>query len=203
MVGADATVTSIDPPDGSIEAGHCARFYPLVRRSMIEIGPCLFALKRAELAEVANASDAWTYAYALPADCIKPLRVLRAVEFPYVNSSIYEINRVLLQYEQGDAGGGAYTIEGQVLYTNEPEAVLIYRRDITDTTKFTPTTVLGLGALLGSFLAGPIVKGTDGVRLGQALANQARELLAQAGTLDANSGTETNDYVPSSIRARQ
>jgi hypothetical protein len=202
-VGADAVVTSISPPDGSVEAGHCARFYPLARKLMIETGPCVFALKRAELAEVDNASEVWSYAYVLPADCIKPLRVLRALDFPYTNASIYEIDKVLTSFEPNEQGGAEYQIEGQVLYTHEPEAVLIYRRDVTDTTKFTPTTVLALGTLLGSFLAGPIVKGMDGVRLAQALRNQATELMAQAGVLDANSSTERHEPMPSSIRARQ
>lgn len=203
LVGADAVVTSISPPDGSVEAGHCARFYPLARRMMIEMGPCLFALKRAELAEVDNASTVWGYAYALPADCIKPLRVLRAVDFPYTNASIYEIDKVLTSFEPNEQGGAEYQVEGQVLFCHEPEAVLIYRRDVTDTTKFTPTTVLGLGTLLGSFLAGPIVKGMDGVKLGRALREDAQTLLAQAGVLDANSSTERHEPIASSIRARQ
>ena len=202
-VGADAVVTSISPPDGSVEAGHCARFYPLARKMMIEMGPCIFALKRAELAEVDNVSGVWGYAYALPADCVKPLRILRAIDFPYTNASIYEIDKVLTTFEPNEHGGAEFQIEGQVLYTHEPEAVLIYRRDVTDTTKFTPTTVLGLGTLLASFIAGPIVKGMEGVRLGQALRTQAQDLLAQAGALDANSSTERNDPIPSSIRARQ
>ena len=203
LVGADAIVASISPPDGSVEAGHCARFYPLARKMMIEVGPCLFALKRAELAEVDNPSTVWSYAYALPADCVKPLRVLRAVDFPYTNASIYEIDKVLTSFEPNEQGGAEYQIEGQVLYCHEPEAVLIYRRDITDTTKFTPTTVLGLGTLLGSFLAGPVVKGMEGVRLGRALRDDALALLAQAGALDANSSTERHEPIASSIRARQ
>lgn len=202
-VGADAAVTSISPPDGSSEAGHCARFYPLARKMMIEMGPCLFALTRAELALLTNDSQVWSYAYALPADCIKPLRVLRALDFPYTNASIYEIDKVLTSFEPNEQGGAEYQIEGQVLYTHEPEAVLIYRRDVTDTTKFTPTTVMGLGTLLASFLAGPIVKGMDGVRLGRALREDAQALLAQAAVLDANSSTERHEPMPSSIRARQ
>lgn len=202
-VGADAVVTSISPPDGSAEAGHCARFYPLARKMMIEMGPCIFALARAELAEVDNVSQVWSYAYALPADCIKPLRVLRALDFPYTNASIYEIDKVLTSFEPNEQGGSEFQVEGQVLYTHEPEAVLIYRRDVTDTTKFTPTTVMGLGTLLASFLAGPIVKGMDGVRLGRALREDAQALLAQAAVLDANSSTERHEPMPSSIRARQ
>lgn len=202
-VGDDTVVTSIRPPDGSVAAGHCARFYPLARKMMIEMGPCLFALTRAELAEVDNVSQVWSYAYALPADCIKPLRVLRALDFPYTNASIYEIDKVLTSFEPNEQGGAEYQIEGQVLYTHEPEAVLIYRRDVTDTTKFTPTTVMGLGTLLASFLAGPIVKGMDGVRLGRALREDAQALLAQAAVLDANSSTERHEPMPSSIRARQ
>jgi hypothetical protein len=31
-IGADAVVTSLSPLDGSVEAGHCARFLPSARQ---------------------------------------------------------------------------------------------------------------------------------------------------------------------------
>lgn len=201
-VGDDAVITSIDPPDGTVQAGHCRRFYPIARKAMIEMGPWGFATARAELAEVANASNVWAYAYALPSNCLKPLRVLRAVGFPYVHASIYEAD-TLSGNLTNEQGGSEFVIENGVLFTHEPEAVLIYRRDITDTTKFTPTFVIAIGYMLGSFLAGPIVKGMDGVQLGAKLLEMAMSWAAQAAVLDANSTTETNDHLPSSLRARQ
>ena len=32
-LGDEATVASISPPEGSAQAGHCARFYPMARDS--------------------------------------------------------------------------------------------------------------------------------------------------------------------------
>lgn len=203
-VGDEALVEAIDPPDGSVQAGHCARFYPIARRAMIEAGPWTFALARAELAEVAtNDSDVWTYAYALPSLCVKPLRILRAYDFPFVMASIYDIDRFMLNIGGDEQDGASFQIQGRTLYTHEPEAMLIYRQDVVDPSKFTPNFVMGLGYMLASLLAGPIVKGIEGVRLSRALLELAMQVTATAATLDANSSRERNDVMPSSIRARQ
>ena len=59
-IGDEGVVVSIDPADGSSQAGHCKRFYPIARKAMIEMGAWNFALKRVEMAEVANTSSVWT-----------------------------------------------------------------------------------------------------------------------------------------------
>jgi len=58
-IGSDARVSTIDPPDGSVEAGYCATFYDLVRTELLEPGNWRFTLKRASLAEITNESDVW------------------------------------------------------------------------------------------------------------------------------------------------
>lgn len=204
-VGDDAIIASIDPPDGSVQAGYCARFYPIARRSAIEAGAFNFALARAELAQVSNPSTVWSYAYALPADCIKPLRILQANDIPAALAapSVFDLNRLVRDYDTTETMGSQFTIEGATLYTHEAEPVLIYRRDVTDTTRFTPTFSVGLSYMLGALLAGPIIKGMEGIRVGQALQKIGLSMLAEAAVLEANSGTETHDPLPSSIRARQ
>lgn len=80
-IGAENTVTSIDPPDGSVEAGHCATFWPIARRFALEMVKPTWAKKRVTLAQVTNTSTVWEFAYALPSDCVHPLRVLNHVFF--------------------------------------------------------------------------------------------------------------------------
>ena len=49
---------------------------PIARREVIEAANWSFAKSRALLAAVDNISTVWGYAYALPSNCIKPLRIL-------------------------------------------------------------------------------------------------------------------------------
>ena len=182
-IGSEARVSSISPPDGSVEAGHCATFYDLARTEMLEPGTWAFALKRALLAEITNTSDQWLFAYAKPSDCMRPVRVL-------------------LGGAGDDTTGTDFVLEGDVLFTNEQDAVLIYTRDVTDTTKFTPSFVSALGYLLASYLAGPILKGNEGVRVGDAMRQRAISLADLSATSSANASSVDHDITPSSIAAR-
>lgn len=205
-LGARAQVSSIAPPDGSVEAGYCARFYPIARREVIEAGNWSFSKKRVALAAVTNESTVWAYAYALPSDCMMALRVLRlqyiadaAIFWPLT----YEIGSFpqldLLFTERGSAD---FEIEGSVIYTNEPEAVLLYKRDITDTTKFTPLMTSAVGMVLAGYLAGPIIKSIDGARVGAQWREQGYRMVAKAAASDANASSENNEFIPGQLAVR-
>ncbi len=196
-LGSDAIVSAISPPDGSVEAGHCARFYPIARQTMIEMTQPSFARARALLAEVANESTVWSYAYAKPTSCIKPLRVLTLAP----GLTVFNQDEVTVLANEG--GSADYDIEGDVIFTNEAEATLVYLRDITDTSKFSPTIVTGLGYLLASFLAGPLIKGDAGAKAGQGFHKLAQEWLGSAATSNANMSSIINGaQVPASLLAR-
>ena len=51
-LGDNATVSSISPPEGSAQAEHCARFYPLARDALLEMGYWNFAMRRVALAQL-------------------------------------------------------------------------------------------------------------------------------------------------------
>lgn len=192
-IGSDAIVTSIDPPDGSVEAGHCARFYDLARTAMLEAGHWAFARKRVELAEVTNTSDVWLYAYALPSDCLRPQIVLRLAA-----DNVFSFERFTLT----ELRSADYELEGQVLRTNEPEATLLYTIDITDSTKFTPSFVSALSFMLAGYLAGPIVKGNEGARLGNAMRERATAEGRSSAAFNANASSTTADHTAAHISAR-
>lgn len=183
-IGARAQIAAISPPDGSVEAGHCARFYAQARRELLEAFPWGFAKTRVTLAEVTNTSTVWLYAYAVPADCITPLRVLP------------------LSTEADEAGSADFEREGDVLLTNEPEAALVYKRDVTDSSKFTPLFTTSLGMLMASFVAGPIIKGIDGAKIAAQWRQAAYDVAANAAAKAANGTSETSEFTPSSIAAR-
>ncbi len=168
-VGSDTTVTSITPPDGSVEAGHCARFYPIARKEALESSKWTWCKKRELLAPVTNPSTIWNYAYALPADCLSPVRVLNKayvqnyITWPY--QDIITADDIQMFDERGSAD---FEVEGGVLLTNEPDATLLYTRDITDTTKFSTAFTVFVSYLLAAYLAGPIIKGSAGAQTANA-----------------------------------
>lgn len=181
-LGDAATVASLDPPEGSAQAGHCARWFPMVREMLLEMHAWGFATVRASLAPLAtNPATTWAYAYVVPADCVKPWAVLGpdapddySVSFPPLAGSAGFIPAVQSELMPS---GVAYTPQdfaietdntgARILYTNQSQAVLRYTRRITDPTRFTPLFVDAFAWLLASYLAGPIIKGDAGAAAGQ------------------------------------
>jgi hypothetical protein len=190
-IGQDAMVTAIDPPDGSGEAEHAARFFPIARDELLERHAWRFALTRASLAQLAdNPSDIWSYAYGLPNACVRPLAVL-------------------LQGETDDRNAQEYTIEtledgSQALLTNAPPGcALKFITRQADTAKFTPNFVVALSWRLAAYLAGPITKD---LKLKKSCFDTSEAWLAVASGLDADS--EKNNayrtgFVPGHLQARQ
>ena len=200
-LGSDAAISSIDPPDGSTEAGYCRRFYPIARKEMIEAFAWRFAQKRLLLAEVDNPSRAWSYAYALPSDCVRPLRVLTAEQDRWFALE-YERTGSPVSTLFDDSKSAAYEVEDGILYTHEPQAVLLYLRDVVDTTRFTPGFVAGLSYLLASYLAGPLVRGGEGVQTGQGYRQQAMQIGGNAAAFSANASSDDGTFVASHMAVR-
>lgn len=185
-LGDEASVTAISPPDGSPQSKHCGRFYPMARDALLEMRPWTFATRRAALAEVADnpVADDWSYAYALPSGCLRPL----ALQVPGAPE------RTLGTGADSDAGTYPHLVEStdngsKILYTNVEGAYLRFIASVTDTTKFTPGFVLALSRLLASYLAGPIIKGEAGMLVAQAQLKIFEAEFAKAAAADANTGT--------------
>lgn len=183
-----AEVTSIDPADGSAEADHCARFYPIARDICLESYAWSFATVRIALAELDDnpQEDIWAFAYALPNQIIKPIAVL----FPQSTDDTLGQDHLIETLEDGSG----------VIYTNVEDAYLkyIYRQE--DPGKFTPMFTGALGTMLGSYLAGPIVKD---LKLKQSLwATAQRELALAAASNKAQKVSQYKDFTPSHIAVR-
>lgn len=200
-LGNDNEISSIDPPDGSTEAGRCKRFYPIARKELIERFVWPFASKRQTLASVANPSQVWSFAYQLPSDCIRPVRVLTAQA---ANALLFELSQGHLTFEEmfDDSKSARYEVEDGVLLTHEPDAVLLYLRDVFDTTRYTPMFVSALGYLLASYLAGPMIRGADGARAAQNYRQLAMSVGDAAMTSAARSSHERHAPVASHLAAR-
>jgi len=208
-IGAEGQVASIDPPDGSVEAGLCARFYPIARKEMLEDQAWSFARRRVVLTAVDNPSGVWAYAYAAPSGIINALRVLR---LKYINDAsllwpagsylTYNFDWQAVDELFTERGSALFEIEDGVLLTNEPEATLLYTVDVTDPTKFSAKFTSALGMCLASYLAGPIIKGADGMTIGTKWRQAAYNMSASAAASNANSANEVATHVAEHIRAR-
>jgi len=173
-IGEDGVVVSIAPPDGSTEAGHCARFFGIARSEALEMQNWAFAAKRAVLAQLTNDSTAWGFKFALPSDCIKARKVLPYGAYDETKSMKYEV-------------------EGTSLYCNDEAPTLIYTRAVTDTTKYTSGFTSCFSYLLSSYIAGPITKKAATV---QALRNMAISVGAAAAATDANASSSETHNAP-------
>ena len=65
-LGDVANISSIDPPENSVQAMHCARFYPIARNALLEMANWSFAMRRIALTPLSVTNDQWQYVYAKP-----------------------------------------------------------------------------------------------------------------------------------------
>jgi hypothetical protein len=192
-LGDEATVASIDPADGSQAAEHCQRYYPIARDTVLESHAWGFATTRIPLVErTEDPPESWGFIYQRPNDCLRALAVL-------------------LPESTSDTDGQEFieeAIDGdvRVIYTNAEDAVLRFVRLVEDTTKYSALVVNAIARLLASMLAGPIIKGMEGMKVGAAHLKMYQEVdLPKAMQADANARKldTYRNFTPSSIAARR
>lgn len=187
-LGDNATVASIDPPEGSAQAEHCALFYPLARDSLLEMHPWKFATRRVLLARLAVPTWDWQYAYAWPADALRVLAVL-----PQTASSDDETQAFVVE---------AAPDGSPMILSNQEAASLRYIGRTTDTTRFPPLVSDCLAWLLASYLAGPVIKGDAGAGMAKTCLQSFLFAFSQAKVSDANQQKTRPKHVPQWISAR-
>jgi hypothetical protein len=210
-LGDAADVASIDPPEGSAQADHCARWYPIARDQLLEKHTWSFATKRVQLAQLGNAWPEWQYIYAVPDDCLRVFAVLPpnatddySVGLPLPRPTTYDyFDAPTQQYVPQDFVTEADADTGDViLYTNVPQAVGRYIARVTDTTKFSPLFVQALSRLLASYLAGPVIKGQEGMQVATGQYRAFLLALSEAITADSNTRQVKPRHVVSWVARR-
>lgn len=206
-LGNRANVTSLDPPEGSPEAAHCAIFYPIARDSLLEMHAWAFSSRRIPMALLASAPPSeWQYAYAAPDDVLRILAVTSneasddystGLQPPYSPFGAPNTETSFGVYTPQPYVRESLADGSSVIYTNQINAVLRYTVRITDSTRFTPLFTDTLAVLLASYLAGPILKGDSGRRVGQSLRQEAKMMLGEAATSDANQRRSTTTHAVS------
>lgn len=214
-VGDAATVSSINPPEGSVQADQCAIFYPIARDMILELHTWGFAKRKAVLAQLTNDSDQWAYAYALPSDFHYAVSVLSSSSTGDYNAYYYSpepcdpyaTSCADLSIVSAGTSPQPYTIElnssgARVLYTNQEGALLRYQAKVTDTTKLSALCVNSISWALASMLAGPIIKGEQGSVKADACMKMAGGYVAQASRHDAQQNNTPVQHIPSHIQNR-
>lgn len=152
LLGDRGTVSSIDPPEGSAQADHCARFYPMAVREALTIYPFSFAIKRARLARSSSevVGETCKKAYVLPSDNI-------ALTGAYSEAML---NRPL-----------DYTVElvgnTRCIVCEYPDVWVKYVSSEVNPSTFTPFFESALIHRLAAFLAGAMMPGATGVAQAQ------------------------------------
>ena len=187
-LGDSATISSLDPPEGSAQADHCARFYPIARDALLELHDWKFAIKRVSLAQLGADVNGWGYSYAKPSNCLKLIGILSADAGADEESEEYET--------EADSTGN------EIILTDIETATARYLVRITDTNKFPPLFVEALSWLLASHLAGPVMKGDEGAKMAQTCYARAVFLTGSAATSDANQRKNRPDHSPAWIGNR-
>lgn len=188
-LGEAATVTSIDPPEGSVHAHHAARFYPIARDELLERRAWNFAVKRRSLALLDVDVPGWEYVYAAPSDMIRPLSV-------YDSTNGEDIENPVAFDTETTVGG---TI---VILTNQEDAELRYIFRASEPERFSPLFTSALSWLLASYLAGPVVKGEAGVGAGRSAYQVYMSLMGEAAASNANASQQSNERQAPWVEAR-
>lgn len=195
-LGNKAGLSSASPPYDTREGELCGMYYDLARKFAISYVKPFWAKGRVVLAEVTDdlGDDmpvTWGYAYAKP----NATQILGIFD----PGSIQDEDAKGYEYETHDGD--------PVIYTNVNEAIARVLIDVEDVDKFHPAFVVGLASLLAAYIAGPLIKGKDGMAVAEAWEKKALGYLGQAAADSANqsSRSEVRDetrHLPSFIAAR-
>ena len=185
-LGDEATVSSIDPPDDSVQANHCSWLYPIALLAALDKHNWRFATLRFLLPSRSNEADEWQYCYGIPSDYVSLIKL--------TTDGIDDVDEYSIEIASDDT---------QVLYTNVEAVTLVYCSSDVSPARFSPAFVEYFSALLASHLAGPLLKGDVGASAAGKFLELSRALLGPAIERDGQNYRQKSGYVPKHIAARQ
>ena len=166
-------ITNIDDTDRP--ATICKRFYATTRDQVLRQHLWHFALKRQNLVKDPTAPlFEWTFSYALPSDCIRPLRI-------------------------GTTDAVPWKVEGRNILTDEDGVSLLFVRREEDPQKWDPMFYDAFSTLLASKLAKAIA---HDIKFSNGLFEQYKIQLLEAEAIDSQEGIPDEIRVPDLIDIR-
>ena len=188
-LGDAALVSSISPPDGSAQAGHCAAFYPMVRDYLLERYAWSFSLTRAALVQLsATPPSGWLYYYAYPAKVMNLLAI-------YLQNAPDDSSPCTFDQEVLPDGTPA-------ILCNVNGVVAKYTLFVTNTTLWSPLFIDSLSYHLAAALAGPIIKGPEGVAISRQMFALGESAFGKATVSDASQRRIKTTHIPPWVGAR-
>jgi len=205
-LGDEAGVSAITPPDGSAQAAHAQRFYPIARDAVVQMHNWGFAVGRDSLALLVTTQlpQEWAYAYAYPT-CMKVIAVFPAEVASASQGAIFDQSEFVARAQAYPFTVEALDDGSQVIYSNVTDATVMFIRQVTDTAKFSPLVVMAISRLLASFLAGPLIKGTEGMKIAAKQLEWFEKVdgpRAKASDGQQGRNTSYDTFVPSGLKAR-
>lgn len=171
-IGAD-TIVAID--DGSTNANHCKRVYPMLRRALLRSHHWNFAEARETLAQDAiPPAFEFAFAYTLPTNLLKIKEYNGSkVDTQAFIEGFFIVNR--------------FKIEGRKLLTNDGDVKIVYVQDMEDPNLWDPLFYQAVVVFLGSDLADAIPH--DDARAKSLLDRAANFWLPIASAVDGQEGS--------------
>lgn len=158
----------------SQQATVCSLFYEQCRDRALAEGLWDFASARATLADIGTPPTNWAYRYALPSD-------LLASQYLVIEGTRIPPAKDRIPFQLAEDNGA------RVLYTNQPEAELVYTKRVTNPNLYSPPFVSAVAWLLASEIALPLSAAPK-------LANNALQMyqyaISAAQTLSLNEGQD-------------
>jgi hypothetical protein len=187
-MGDAASLSSLSPPEGSAEADHCNRLYPIARDAMFEAYNWSFLTRREALAELDTETFGWRHAYAVPTDMLHAIAVFGSDDKYCEHSWDFQIERVPT---------------GALLLTDCPQAVLRYTQKTDAAERFSPLFADALAWLLASYLAGAVIRGNGGAQVAKSLYQNFQLTLQQAIQRDVIQRQKRSPHYPAWMRFRR
>jgi hypothetical protein len=182
-IGDKASVTSLNPSDGSHQADLCARYYPIARDLCLERHRWDFTIRQVDLVALsASGRSEWNFAYRLPPDFAGAIAVVSK-------------DATDDQVTEGSVAPQPFAIEinsdlDRILYCDISEASLRYQAKVTDSSKFSQMFVYAVSWQLASMLAGALIKGDEGMNAVRNASQMAEFYGQRAAAFDSRTTRE-------------
>jgi hypothetical protein len=206
-LGDSATVTSIDPPEGSAQAQHCARFYPMAVQVMLDGHDWNFTTMRQTLALIQENYFQWRYVYAVPGIANTVLSVQPQAQYTNANGTVFLpwfYEHFPMEFELNATRDFSIEMvnDKMCILSNTKNAVARFTTMQVKPGQFPALFTDALAWKLASMLAGPVIKGDEGRAMAQKCLAAHVNFLGQAKTTDANQKKDQTEAIPSGILAR-
>ena len=215
-IGTRSTISSISPSDGSNEANQCALLYYPTRDALLRSAHWDFARRQVALSQLKASTDVpntcpipWAYEYAYPADCLKARYIIPQLPNTGTSTppltSAPNVNVVWGGYKGppirffvgSDTNSSGNDIT--VILTNQPQAMMVYTRQMTNPDLFDAQFQEALVASLAAKLVPPL---NLNLALMKGQIQLAEAIIAQARVTNGNEGPEVMDLLPSWMAVR-